>query len=80
VQVIKPPSLLEICGPMFMSYPGVNFLQYRLTEEGSKTRLKLTHKAFGQIPDDHREGVSMGWESALEAVKRIAGRMVSERR
>lgn len=79
VQVIKPPSLIEICGPMFMSYPAVNFLQYRLTEEGPKTRLKLTHKAFGQIPDEHREGVSMGWEEALEMVKRIAARMVSER-
>jgi hypothetical protein len=26
VQVIKPPALLEICGPMPMSYPAVNHL------------------------------------------------------
>ena len=24
VQVIKPPTLIEICGPMFMSYPATN--------------------------------------------------------
>src|ERR1700733_7790228 len=33
VQSIKPPSLLEIWGPLFMSMPAVNNLQYRLTEE-----------------------------------------------
>src|SRR5258708_4697049 len=33
VQVIKPPTLLEICGPMFMSYPGVNHIAYRLKAE-----------------------------------------------
>src|SRR6476646_10097672 len=26
VQVIKPPKLLEIAGPCFMSYPGVNHI------------------------------------------------------
>ena len=33
VQVIKPPTLLEICGPMPMSYPAVNHIQYRLKPE-----------------------------------------------
>src|SRR4051812_20138650 len=47
VQVIKPPTLLEICGPLFMSYPCANHLQYRLAAEGTSTRLKLTHRAFG---------------------------------
>src|SRR5947207_15561708 len=34
VQVIKPPGLLELCGPLFMSYAGVNHGQYRLTAGG----------------------------------------------
>src|SRR5262252_6091661 len=34
VQVIKPPALLEICGPLMMSYPAVNHLQYRFTAQG----------------------------------------------
>src|SRR6478752_2669756 len=37
VQVIKPPTLLEVCGPLMMSYPAVNHLQYRLTAEGGTT-------------------------------------------
>ena len=28
VQVIKPPKLIELCGPFMMSYPAANFLQY----------------------------------------------------
>src|SRR5437879_2928779 len=35
VQVIKPPTLLEICGPLMMSYPALNHLQYSLKAEGS---------------------------------------------
>jgi len=30
VQAIKRPTLLEICGPLFMSYPAVSNVQYRL--------------------------------------------------
>ena len=61
VQVIKPPTLLEICGPMMMSYPAVNHVQYRLTKEGSGTRLKLIHKAMGAIPREQRDGMNEGW-------------------
>src|SRR5258708_37324554 len=31
VQAIKQPTLLEISGPLFMSYPVVSNVQYRLT-------------------------------------------------
>ncbi|HVT89064.1 MAG TPA: SRPBCC domain-containing protein [Tepidisphaeraceae bacterium] len=72
IQVIKPPTILEICGPLFMSYPGINHLQYRLASEGSATRLKFTHKAMGLIPKEHREGVTMGWEWGLKRIKQLA--------
>ncbi|HVZ93754.1 MAG TPA: SRPBCC domain-containing protein [Phycisphaerales bacterium] len=72
VQVIKAPTLLELRGPMPMSYPGENFLQYRLTEEGSKTRLTLTHRAMGLIPPEQREGWSDGWDHGLGRVKLVA--------
>src|SRR4051812_20858589 len=61
VQVIKPPKLLEICGPMFMSYPVASHLQYRLTEEAGGTRLVLLHRAIGLIEKEHTEGVEKGW-------------------
>lgn len=80
VQVIKPPTLLEICGPMFMSYPAISHLQYRLTAIPSGTKLVLTHRAIGQIPDEHAQGVNKGWMNALEQVKKIAQRRLAERK
>jgi uncharacterized protein YndB with AHSA1/START domain len=75
VQVIKPPKLLEIIGPMFMSYPVASFLQYRLTEEGNGTKLVLTHQAFGTIRPDHLEGVDKGWGQIMESIKARAERI-----
>lgn len=72
VQVIKPPTLLELNGPMFMSYPASSHVQYRLTVEAGATRLKLTHRAMGLIPEDHRTGVQKGWDHAVERIKSIA--------
>src|SRR5262245_4398371 len=54
VQVIKPPALLEIWGPMMMSYPAVNHVQYRLKAEAAGTRLTLVHRALGLILPEHR--------------------------
>lgn len=74
VQVIKPPTLLEICGPLFMSYPAISHVQYRLTAESGVTRLKLAHRAIGQIPPDHREGVGQGWSHILTKIREGAER------
>ncbi len=79
VQVIKPPTLLELCGPMFMSFPATNHVQYRLTPEGDGTRLSLMHRAFGAIPDEVRERVGGGWEYKLERIRAIAERLKNER-
>ena len=72
VQVIKPPKLLEIWGPMMMSYPSVNHLRYRLTAEGAATRLELTHRAMGFIEDHHRDGLPKGFEHWAQRVKHLA--------
>lgn len=74
VQVIKPPALLELCGPMPMSYPAVNHVQYRLKEEGGRTVLSLVHRAMGLIPKEHRDGMPEGWEHGLTRVKELAER------
>jgi hypothetical protein len=74
VQVIKPPTLLEICGPLFMSYPATSHVQYRLTAEGSGARLTLTHRAFGEITPQHRDGVVEGWSYKLKRIREIAER------
>jgi Activator of Hsp90 ATPase homolog 1-like protein len=72
VQAIKKPTLLEICGPLFMSYPVVSNLQYRLTEVEGGTLLTLRHTALGFIPDDFRQGLANGWTPLLERIRRKA--------
>jgi len=74
VQVIKPPTLLEICGPLMMSYPAANHLQYRFNEEEGVTRLVLLHRAVGWILPEHRDGLSKGWEYWLERIRELAQR------
>jgi uncharacterized protein YndB with AHSA1/START domain len=69
VQAIKKPTLLEICGPLFMSYPVVSNLQYRLSEENGGTLIKFHHSALGLIQDEHRAGVQKGWASIHEKVR-----------
>ena len=72
VQVIKPPTLLEITGPMPMSYPAINHIQYRLKSENGGTRLSLLHRAMGLILPEHRDGMPEGWEHALDRVRELA--------
>jgi uncharacterized protein YndB with AHSA1/START domain len=72
VQVIKPPNVLELCGPMPMSYPAVNHIQYRLTASGSGTKLKMTHKAMGLIIPEHRDGMPEGWQLMLNHIRDVA--------
>ncbi len=72
VQAIKKPTLLEITGPLFMSYPVVSNMQYRLTEVDGGTLMTFRHTAFGLIPDDHRVGLTEGWNYLHEAVRKRA--------
>jgi uncharacterized protein YndB with AHSA1/START domain len=74
VQAIKAPSLIEICGPLFMSTPAMSNVQYRLAAEGSYTRLKFCHRAAGWIMPEHRDGFRIhgGWANMLGRVKKGA--------
>jgi uncharacterized protein YndB with AHSA1/START domain len=78
VQVIKPPMLLELCGPMPMSYPALNHIQYRLKAEGDRTHLKLVHRAMGLILPEHRDGMPEGWEDELNRIRDRAERKAAE--
>ena len=69
VQAIKKPTLLEITGPLFMSYPVVSNVQYRLSEADGGTLIKFHHAALGLIQEDHREGVGKGWGHINARVK-----------
>ena len=66
VQVIKPPMLLEITGPMMVSAPSQSHVTFRLTPEGQGTRVTLTHLALGVFPPEFATGVTEGWGHMLE--------------
>jgi hypothetical protein len=72
VQAIKRPTLLEITGPLFMSYPVVSNVQYRLKEENGGTLIEFRHSAFGFVPDEVKAGLSRGWTPLLERIRRQA--------
>ena len=69
VQSIKRPTLLEITGPLFMSYPVVSNVQYRLKAIDGGTLITFRHSALGFVPDDHRQGLARGWTPLLERVR-----------
>ena len=68
VQVIKPPVLLELSGPMFMSYPAVNHVEVKLEQRPGGTHVDLRHRAIGFIDPAHRQGVTTGWRQILANV------------
>ena len=72
VQVIKPPTLLEICGPLMMSYPALNHVQYRFKAEGNMVRLLFLHRAMGSILPEHRDHMPEGWEYWLGRIRELA--------
>ncbi len=72
VQAIKRPVLLEISGPMFMSYAATSNVQYRLTETDGGTLLALRFSAFGLISEEHRLGMHTGWMHQINRVKTAA--------
>lgn len=72
VQAITQPTLLEFTGPLFMSYPVVSNIQYRLSEKDGGTLIKFRHAAFGLILEDHRQHVAPGWATMHERVRKAA--------
>ena len=72
VQAIKPPTLLEIFGPMFMSSPVAGHIIVRLSPIAGGTKLVFKNDVFGMIPPELKEGLSEGWGDMLTRIKRDA--------
>ena len=72
VQAIKRPSLLEICGPLFLSAPVMSNLQYRLAPVEGGTLITFRHSALGFVPDDVRKNLGTGWHVLHARVQRAA--------
>jgi uncharacterized protein YndB with AHSA1/START domain len=69
VQVIKPPTLLEITGQLPMSYAATNHLPYKLKAEGNGTRMSFRHTGIGLLTPEHRDGMREGWGHFLTRIK-----------
>jgi hypothetical protein len=80
VQVIKPPVLLELSGPMFMSYPVLNHVEVKLEQRSGGTHVDLRHRAVGLIDPAHRESVNTGWRHILAGVAQDCSSQVSAQR
>jgi Activator of Hsp90 ATPase homolog 1-like protein len=72
VQAIKRPTLLEFAGPLFMSQPVANNMQYRLSREGEGTLIKFRHSGFGLVQEEHKRGVVAGWRHTHEKIRERA--------
>lgn len=72
VQAIKRPTLLEITGPLFMSFAVISNVQYRLSETPQGTRISFRHLAFGVVPEEYRQGMTRGWTALHERIRKHA--------
>lgn len=79
VQAIKRPTLLELCGPLFMSSPVLNNLQYRLSAEKDGTLITFRHSGLGFVSEDHKGGMTQGWAHVLDRVRKQSEALRSER-
>jgi len=70
VQVIKPPAILELYGPMFMSYAVAGHIEYRLEENDGITTVNLRYRGVGFFDPEHRAGMHMGWNLGLENIRK----------
>ena len=80
VQVIKPPVLLELSGPMFMSYPALNHIEVKLEQRPGGTHVDLRHRAVGLIDPAHRQGITTGWRHILEGAAQDCSARASAQR
>jgi uncharacterized protein YndB with AHSA1/START domain len=79
VQAVKHPTLIEITGPLFMSFAVVSNVQYRLSTVEGGTLISFRHTALGFFPDEYRAGLDTGWRYTLDRVRTRASGRVQER-
>ena len=71
VQAIKRPMLLEISGPLMMSFAVSSNVQYRLKDVDGDTLITLRHTALGLFPPDgYREALGQGWTLIFARIRR----------
>ncbi len=72
VQAIKRPTLLEITGPLMMSFAVASNVQYRLKEIDGGVLITVRHTALGLFPDGYRDAMTQGWSQLADRIRRRA--------
>lgn len=72
VQAIKVPTLLEITGPLMMSFAVASNIQYRLKEVDGVTTVTLKHSALGLFPENFRVPLTQGWTLIMNRARQRA--------
>lgn len=71
VQAIKPPTLLELYGPLFMSYPVSGHLMVRLSPVAGGTKVVFKNEFFGLLPEEMQgDDMAEGWNDLLKRLKK----------
>jgi uncharacterized protein YndB with AHSA1/START domain len=70
VQAIKPPTLLEIFGPLMLSYPVACHLMVRLSPIEGGTKLVFRNEILGPVPPEFIDGMGEGWGGILKNMKK----------
>lgn len=78
VQAIRSPDLLEVSGPLMMSFAVSSNVQWRLTDDDGGTRITFRHSAFGLFPDGYRENLGTGFAAMVERAKQRAERQTAQ--
>ena len=65
-------SAVEIHGPLFMSYAVAGHIQFRLTQIPGGAELSLRHRFLGEVEENHRQGITHGWQYFLDGVKQFS--------
>ena len=65
-------TLLEITGPLMMSFAVASNVQYRLKETDGGTLITLRHSSLGLFPDGFRDALGQGWRHVFDRVRRRA--------
>ena len=63
--VFDPPHLLCVTGPLAMTRPAQNWLEFSFAEADTGTKLKLRHQAWGDFDADTAEIYESGWQELI---------------
>ncbi len=66
IMQIEQNRKIVMQGPMGMPGAVLGSITFELSGEDNQTTLRLSHRAFGDVTDEHKQKYSKGWVALLE--------------